>query len=78
MGAVWGAALLVLLPNWTNDLAHSFSLSNNVANNLPLAVYGIVLIGAMLAWPTGIQGGVRALGRALLRVRARRAVAAEP
>jgi branched-chain amino acid transport system permease protein len=62
-GAVWGAALLVLLPNWTNDLASSFSLSTNVAHNLPLAIYGVVLIGAMLAWPSGIQGGLRALGR---------------
>ncbi len=63
MGAVWGAALLVLLPNWTNDLASSFSLSTNVAHNLPLAIYGLVLIGAMLAWPTGIQGGFRVIGR---------------
>jgi branched-chain amino acid transport system permease protein len=62
-GAVWGAALLVFLPNWTNDLANSFSLSTNVAHNLPLAIYGLVLIGAMLAWPTGIQGGFRAIGR---------------
>jgi branched-chain amino acid transport system permease protein len=63
MGAVWGAALLVFLPNWTNDLASSFSLSTNVSHNLPLAIYGVVLIGAMLAWPTGIQGGFRAIGR---------------
>lgn len=60
-GAVWGAALLVFLPNWTNDLAHSFSLSTKVSFNLPLAIYGVVLILAMLVWPTGIQGGVRAL-----------------
>ena len=70
VGAVWGAALLVLLPNWTNDLAHSFSLSTNVSNNLPLAVYGIVLIVVMLVWPTGIQGAVRLLRRLGLRRRA--------
>ena len=64
-GAIWGAALLVLLPNWTNDLAHSFSLSTKVSANLPLAIYGLVLIGAMLVWPSGIQGGLRALGRRL-------------
>jgi len=64
VGAVWGAALLVFLPNWTNDLASSFSLSANVAHNLPLAVYGVVLIGAMLVWPSGIQGALRAVGRA--------------
>jgi hypothetical protein len=53
----------VLLPNWTNDLAHSFSLSTRVSANLPLAIYGLVLIGAMLLWPSGIQGGVHALAR---------------
>ena len=29
---------------------------------MPLAIYGLVLIAAMLVWPSGIQGGVRALG----------------
>ena len=60
-GAAWGAALLVFLPNWTNDLAHSFSLPLKVSANLPLAIYGLVLMGAMLLWPSGIQGGLRAL-----------------
>jgi branched-chain amino acid transport system permease protein len=70
-GAVWGAAVLVLLPSWTNDLAHSFSLSTNVSANLPLAIYGLVLIGAMLAWPSGIQGGVRALAHRVHSLRSR-------
>lgn len=60
-GAIWGAALLVLLPSWSDDISHSLSLSTNVQGNLPFAIYGVVLIVAMLAWPTGIQGGVRAL-----------------
>jgi branched-chain amino acid transport system permease protein len=60
-GAAWGAAVLVLLPSWSNDIAHSFSLPGKVEDNLPLAIYGAVLIGAMLVWPTGIQGGLRAL-----------------
>ncbi len=62
-GAVWGAALLVLLPGWSNDIANSLSLSQNVGNNLPFAIYGVVLIAAMLVWPSGIQGGVVALRR---------------
>jgi branched-chain amino acid transport system permease protein len=61
VGAIWGAALLVLLPGWSNDIANSFSLSTKVSANLPLAIYGLVLIGAMLVWPSGIQGGVRAV-----------------
>ena len=76
VGAIWGAGLLVLLPGWTNDLAHSFSLSSKVSANLPLAIYGLVLIGAMLLWPTGIQGGVRVLGSRLRK--GRRSGAARP
>jgi branched-chain amino acid transport system permease protein len=64
-GAIWGAALLVLLPGWSNDIAHSFSLSQNVSANLQLGIYGVILIGAMLVWPGGVQGGLRALGRKL-------------
>jgi branched-chain amino acid transport system permease protein len=59
LGAIWGAVVLVLLPGWSDDIAHSFSLSNQVSANLPLAIYGAVLIGAMLAWPSGIQGALR-------------------
>jgi branched-chain amino acid transport system permease protein len=64
-GAIWGAAVLVLLPGWSNDIAHSFSLSQNVSANLQLGIYGVILIGAMLAWPSGIQGGVRIVFRRL-------------
>jgi branched-chain amino acid transport system permease protein len=72
-GAVWGAAIIVLLPGWTNNLAQSFSLSTNVENNLPLAIYGVVLIGAMLVWPSGIQGGLRAVASRLSSLRSRAA-----
>jgi branched-chain amino acid transport system permease protein len=60
-GAAWGAALLVLLPSWSNDLANSLRLNTNVQGNLPFAIYGLALIVAMLAWPTGVQGGLRAM-----------------
>lgn len=72
LGAVWGAALLVLLPNWSSDLGHSFSLSRNVSANLPLAIYGVVLIAAMLLWPAGIQGGFQAGARKIRAMRAGR------
>jgi branched-chain amino acid transport system permease protein len=78
VGAIWGAALLTLLPNWTDNLAHSFSLSNQVSDNLPLAIYGVVLIAAMLVWPSGIQGGVRALTARLGTVQAWRAKRRRP
>jgi branched-chain amino acid transport system permease protein len=65
-GAVWGAALLVYLPTWTNHLATRFSLPASVGNNLPLAIYGVVLIVVMLGFPEGIQGALR---RAAARIR---------
>ena len=62
-GAVWGSALLVLLPVWTSGLSGSLNLSSDVSNNLPLAVYGAVLVVAMLVLPQGIQGSIGWLGR---------------
>jgi branched-chain amino acid transport system permease protein len=56
LGAVLGSALLVLIPNWADDLSRSLSLSNNVQANLSLAVYGLVLIGVMLVAPRGLAG----------------------
>jgi branched-chain amino acid transport system permease protein len=67
-GALWGAIALVLLPAWSDDLAHSLSLSTNVQANLPLALYGVVLMGMIVAAPAGIQGAVRRLAR-LMRAR---------
>lgn len=64
-GALWGAVALVLLPSWTDDLARSLSLSGDVQANLPLALYGLVLIGVITAAPAGIQGLVRTLARPL-------------
>ena len=78
LGAAWGAAILVLLPNWTHDLAQSFSLPDKVGANLPLAIYGLLLIVAMLVWPSGIQGAVRAVAGFLRdAVRTRRASGSE-
>jgi branched-chain amino acid transport system permease protein len=64
-GALWGAIALVMLPSWSDDIAHSFSLSTDVQSNLPLALYGVVLMGVIVAAPEGIQGAVRWLGRRL-------------
>jgi branched-chain amino acid transport system permease protein len=69
-GALWGALALVFLPQWSNDVANAFSLSNDVQANLPLALYGLVLIGVIVAAPRGIQGAVRGLA-GLVRARLR-------
>jgi branched-chain amino acid transport system permease protein len=62
-GAVWGSLLIVLLPPYVTNVATSHGLSTAVAANLPIAAYGIVLIAVMLAFPDGIQGGLRRLAR---------------
>ncbi len=68
-GAVWGSIILVLLPVWTSGFAGNLNLSSDITNNLPLAVYGAVLVIAMLVFPRGIQGALALLagaGRRLL------------
>jgi branched-chain amino acid transport system permease protein len=60
-GAIWGSLILVLVPSWASDVAQSAHLSHNVESNLPLAIYGLVLVVAMLVFPAGVQGGLRTL-----------------
>jgi branched-chain amino acid transport system permease protein len=67
-GAVLGSFILVYLPVWTGGLASSLNLSSNVANNVPLAIYGIVLIVAILAFPRGVAGGVASIIRGVRRM----------
>jgi branched-chain amino acid transport system permease protein len=66
-GAIWGALLLVALPAATHSLTDSIDVSAAVAQrlegNLPLAIFGVVLILVMLAAP----GGIASLGKKLTR-----------
>ena len=75
-GAVWGAAAIVLLPHVGGGPQQGLSLPAKVEANLPLAVYGIVLIVVMLVAPQGIQGALRR-GRRWSRDNASAGVAAE-
>ena len=67
-GAVLGSFILVYLPVWTGGLTTSLNLPSNVANNVPLAIYGIVLIVAILAFPRGVAGGVAQIIHGLRRM----------
>ncbi|MFI5844287.1 branched-chain amino acid ABC transporter permease [Catenuloplanes sp. NPDC051500] len=62
-GAVWGAILLVALPDLTARITEVVPLSPGLAQrlegNLPLAIFGITLIVVMIAAPGGIQGLAR-------------------
>ncbi|OLR92987.1 branched-chain amino acid ABC transporter permease [Actinokineospora bangkokensis] len=55
-GALWGALALVLVQAGTEDLAHGLGLPTDVANNLPHAVLGLVLVLVVLVLPQGVHG----------------------
>ena len=64
-GALYGAVIVTLLPNWAQDLATSAHLSQSIYANIPLVVYGVVLFVVVVVFPGGIQAGLNRLWRAL-------------
>jgi branched-chain amino acid transport system permease protein len=64
-GAVYGSVIVTLLPTWSTDLAQSAHLSRSVYANLPLVIYGAVLIAVIVLFPGGLQAGVVRVSRAL-------------
>ena len=62
-GAVYGSLLLVFLPTWSADLAVAMDLSRDIYANLPIAIYGVVLVLVMALFPSGIQGAVSRVTR---------------
>jgi branched-chain amino acid transport system permease protein len=72
-GAVWGSVLLVALPYLTDQLTSGLALSpalrQRLAGNLPLALFGLLLIVVMIAAPGGIQGLLNRAGRWVYRKR---------
>lgn len=65
-GAVWGALLLVALPEITNSVTQRLPLSNSLAarmdGNLSLLIFGVVLVVVTIVFPHGIQGLLSAVG----------------
>jgi branched-chain amino acid transport system permease protein len=78
-GAVWGALILVLLPETitaiTDTLPLSAGLAQRLNGNLPLAVFGLTLVVVMIAAPGGIHGLLR---RAVSRLRVARKAHSSP
>jgi branched-chain amino acid transport system permease protein len=68
-GAVWGALLLVALPELTTSLSDQFTADPGAAlklqGNLGLAIFGVLLIVVMIVAPGGLQALLRKIGRAL-------------
>jgi len=63
-GAAWGALLLVALPALANSVTDRIN-APRLEGNLPLAIFGVVLVVVMLAAP----GGIAALSRHARRSR---------
>jgi branched-chain amino acid transport system permease protein len=55
----WGAVLLVYLPQWSTSVSSHLNLGTGVSAYLATIIFGAVLIVAMIAAPSGIQGGLR-------------------
>lgn len=66
-GSVYGALILVFLPPLLADTARSADLPRDVYANLPLAVYGLVLIVVMVLFPAGLAGALHRAGGVLRR-----------
>ena len=60
-GAVYGAIALVAMPAFSSSTSERFDFGTDVKSNLPLLVYGTLLVVVMLVAPQGLQGGVRRL-----------------
>ncbi|HZC74216.1 MAG TPA: branched-chain amino acid ABC transporter permease [Jatrophihabitans sp.] len=64
-GAVWGSIVVIYLGTFIRDRVDNLKLSSASAaklhDNLPNAVYGLLLVVVMLTLPGGIQGLIRRL-----------------
>ncbi len=70
LGALIGAALLVLLPRVLRDAGESLNMEAAQAAEISYVVYGVILVLVMLFAPAGLVGSVRL---AWMKQRARRA-----
>lgn len=61
VGMVWGAVLLVYVPQWSTSLSGRFNLGSGASAYLATIFFGAVLIVVMIVAPSGIQGGLRKL-----------------
>src|SRR5579863_6638396 len=59
VGMVWGAVLLVYVPQWSTSLSSHFNLGSGASAYLATIIFGAFLIVVMIVAPTGIQGGLR-------------------
>ena len=60
LGAIIGALLLVWLPTWIQSAADNRGWDDQVVNNAPNLIYGLLVVLVVLLAPGGIIGSIRA------------------
>lgn len=66
LGALIGAVLLVWLPEAVLRLAGDRGWSDQITNNMPNLIYGLLVVLVVLAAPGGLVGSLQGLGRRVL------------
>lgn len=61
VGALIGACLLIWLPEFVHGLAADRGWEDQITNNAPNLIYGLLVVLVVLVMPGGIVGGVRDL-----------------
>ncbi|MDT0326851.1 branched-chain amino acid ABC transporter permease [Nocardiopsis lambiniae] len=64
-GALWAALAVVYLEIWLADAVRAFELSRDVENNLPIVLFGVLLILVLRFQPLGFHGILQRLGARL-------------
>jgi len=67
IGAMIGAVILVWLPEFVLSLAADRGWEDQVTNNAPNFIYGLLVVLVVLAAPGGLVGGVRDLAKRVTR-----------
>lgn len=71
LGAVIGAVLLVWLPEFVHQLSDDRGWGEQVTNNAPNLIYGLLVVLVVLIAPGGLVGTVQALVSRLVKVTSR-------
>ena len=67
IGAIIGAVILVWLPEFVLDVSADRGWQDQITNNAPNFIYGLLVVLVVLAAPGGIVGGIQSLAGRLRR-----------
>lgn len=67
VGAMLGAAFIVLLPQFVQPLAETLGWGDRIAGNLPDLIYGLLVVVVVLVLPGGLVGALASARRSRAR-----------